>query len=146
MKYTINHICSGEDELILNYIEENEDVARVLAFMRREGRKLLGYKDKEQVVISPEDILYIETVDNRTYVYTEAEVYKVNYTLLQLEELLGEKRFFRCSKSMIMNISKVVSLKSLSSNRIDAVMQGGEHIMISRTYASDFRRRLRGEL
>lgn len=146
MKYTINHISSGEEELILNYIEETEEVARVLAFMHREGRKLLGYKDKEQVVISPEDILYIETVDSRTFLYTEREVYKVNYTLLQLEELLGEKKFFRCSKSMIMNISKVVSLKSLSSNRIDAVMQGGEHIMISRTYASDFRRRLRGEL
>jgi len=146
MKYTINHISSGEEELILNYIEENEEVARVLNFMRRESRKLIGYKDKEQVIISPEDILYIETVDNRTYVYTVAEVYKVNYTLLQLESLLGEKKFFRCSKSMIMNISKVVSLKSLSSNRIDAVMQGGEHIMISRTYASDFRRRLRGEL
>ena len=146
MKYTINHISSGEEELILNYIEENEEVARVLNFMRRESRKLIGYKDKEQVIISPEDILYIETVDNRTYVYTVAEVYKVNYTLLQLEALLGEKKFFRCSKSMIMNISKVVSLKSLSSNRIDAVMQGGEHIMISRTYASDFRRRLRGEL
>lgn len=146
MKYTINRISSGEEELILNYIEENEEVARVLAFMHREGRKLLGYKDKEQVVISPEDILYIETVDSRTFLYTEQEVYKVNYTLLQLEELLGEKKFFRCSKSMIMNISKVVSLKSLSSNRIDAVMQGGEHIMITRTYASDFRRRLRGEL
>lgn len=146
MKYTINHMSSGDEELILNYIEENEEVSRVLNFMRRESRKLIGYKDKEQVIISPEDILYIETVDNRTYVYTVAEVYKVNYTLLQLEELLGEKKFFRCSKSMIMNISKVVSLKSLSSNRIDAVMQGGEHIMISRTYASDFRRRLRGEL
>lgn len=146
MKYTINHISSGEEELILNYIEETEEVARVLAFMHREGRKLLGYKDKEQVVISPEDILYIETVDSRTFLYTEREVYKVNYTLLQLEELLGEKKFFRCSKSMIMNISKVVSLKSLSSNRIDAVMQGGEHIMISRTYATDFRRRLKGEL
>lgn len=146
MKYTINHISSGEDELILNYIEETEDVARVLAFMRQEGRKLIGFKDKEQVLIRPEDVLYIETVDSRTFVYTEAEVYRVNYSLTQLEELLGEKKFFRCSKSMIMNINKVVSLKSLASNRIDAMMRGGEHIMISRTYASDFRRRLRGEL
>ena len=146
MKYTINKISSGEEELILNYIEETEEVARVLAFMRREGRKLIGYKDKEQVIIPPEEILYIETVDNKTFLYTSKEVYKVNHTLLQLEAILGEKKFFRCSKSMILNISRVVSLKSLSSNRIDAVMQGGEHIMISRTYATDFRRRLRGEL
>ena len=146
MKYTINHISSGEEELILNYIEENEEVTRVLAFMRREGRKLLGFKGKEQVIIKPEEIFYIETVDARTFVYTAKEVYKVNYSLLQLEEFLGEKKFFRCSKSMIMNIHQVLRLKSLSSNRIDAVMGNGEHIMISRTYASDFRRRLKGEL
>lgn len=146
MKYTINHISFGEDELILNYVETNEEVDRILAFMRQEGRRLLGFRDKEQVVIQPEDILYIETVDSRTFVYTEQEVYKVSHSLLQLEEFLGEKKFFRCSKSMIININRVASLKSLSCNRIDAVMRNGEHIMISRTYASDFRRRLRGEL
>ena len=146
MKYTINHIRSGENELILNYVETNEEVEEVLAFMRREARKLLGYLDKEQVVISPEEIYYIETVDNKTFVYTEKEVYRVNYSLSQLEGILREARFFRCSKSMIMNIHYVASLRSLSSNRIDAVMKNGEHIMISRTYATDFRRRLRGEL
>lgn len=69
----------------------------------------------------------------------------MNYTLQQLEVLLQKEYFFRCSKSMIMNINKVAGLRSLSSNRIDATMENGEHIMISRTYASDFRKRLRGE-
>lgn len=59
--------------------------------------------------------------------------------------MLDDEKFFRCSKSMIININRVERLKSLPSNRIDATMQGGEHIMISRTYASDFRRLLRGE-
>ena len=69
----------------------------------------------------------------------------MNYTLQQLEVILQKEYFFRCSKSMIMNINKVAGLRSLSSNRIDATMENGEHIMISRTYASDFRKRLRGE-
>jgi len=46
---------------------------------------------------------------------------------------------------MIINIDKVKELKSLSSNRIDALLINGEHILISRTYASDFRKRLRGD-
>ena len=46
---------------------------------------------------------------------------------------------------MIINVGKVRALKSLSSNRIDATMEGGEHIMISRRYAVDFRRLLKGE-
>ena len=145
MKFTINQISQGEDEVILNYKEMNEEVAKIVAFFRNEGKKIIGWKDKTQVVIARDDILYIESVDGRTFVYTEGEVYKINYNLLQMEELLRDISFFRCSKSMIMNIDKVLNLKSLSSNRIDATMQNGEHIMISRTYASEFRRIIKGE-
>lgn len=145
MKYTINQIADGEDELILNYRESNEEVEQVLAFMERKNKRLLGWKEKEQVVILPGELLYAESVEGKTFVYTEKEVYRINHTLQQLEVFLQEECFFRCSKSMIMNISKVAALRSLSSNRIDATMINGEHILISRTYASDFRKRLRGE-
>ena len=145
MKFTINQILQGEDEVILNYKEMNDEVSKIMAFFRNDSRKIIGWKDKTQILIVPDEILYIESVDGRTYAYTEDEVYKINYNLFQVEELLRDISFFRCSKSMIMNIDKVLQLKSLSSNRIDATMQNGEHIMISRTYASEFRRILKGE-
>ena len=69
---------------------------------------------------------------------------KLEGTLAGIIEDIKDERFFRCSKSMIINIDKVERLKSLSSNRIDATMEGGEHILISRTYASEFRRILKG--
>ncbi len=145
MKYSINKRTDGEDELILNYREVNEEVERILAFMEQGNRRILGWKENEQVVIAPGELLYMESVEGKTFGYTEQEVYRLNYTLQQLEVLLQGECFFRCSKSMIMNINKVVALRSLSSNRIDATMENGEHIIISRTYASDFRKRLRGE-
>lgn len=145
MKYIINQMADGEDELILNYREVNEEVERILAFMGQGNRRLLGWKENEQVVIASGELLYMESVEGKTFAYTEQEVYRMNYTLQQLEVLLQKEYFFRCSKSMIMNINKVAALRSLSSNRIDATMENGEHIMISRTYASDFRKRLRGE-
>lgn len=145
MKYIINQIAQGEDELILNYREVNTEVEQILAFMGRENRRLLGWKDKEQVVIVPGELLYVESLEGKTFAYTEKDVLRMNYSLQQLEVLLSQECFFRCSKSMIMNITKVASLRSLTSNRIDATMINGEHILISRTYASDFRKRLRGE-
>ena len=145
MKYTINQITQGEDELILNYRELNEEVEQVLAFMGRENRRLLGWRDNEQVVLAPKEFLYMESVEGKTFGYTTQEVFRLNYTLQQLEVLLQRECFYRCSKAMIMNINKVAALRSLSSNRIDATMINGEHIMISRTYASGFRKRLRGE-
>lgn len=145
MKYTVNQMSQGEDELILNYVSMSADVERVLAFMKENEKRFLGFKDGLQVVLKPEEILYVESVDGRTYAYTEAEVYKINYSLAKAEELLHSISFFRCSKSMIINIDCITGLKSLASNRIDATMKNGEHILISRTYASEFRRRLRGE-
>ncbi len=145
MKYTVNRLSVGEDELVLNYVEMSVEVERVLSFMKESEKKLLGLKDGLQVVLKPEELFYVETVDGRTYAYTEKEVYRINYSLAGVQEILCGINFYRCSKSMILNIDCIASLKSLSSNRIDAVMKNGEHILISRTYASEFRRRLRGE-
>ncbi len=143
MKYTINHIFTGEDEVIVNYLEMTSQVERIINFIEGENKKLIGWTDKEQKVIDIKAILYIEIVDGKTFAYTEDDVLRLEYTLSQLEQMLNDINFFRCSKSMIINIDKVDSLRSLPSNRIDAKMVNGEHIMISRTYASDFRRILK---
>ncbi len=144
MKYIIQKITDGEDELILRYQNVTEEVEQALRFMSRPQQKLLGTKDGKKTVIDFRSILYAESVDGKCFVYTESDVFGVEYTLIQLEQILSDVNFFRCSKSMIINIDKVRQLKSLASNRIDATMCSGEHIMISRTYASDFRKRLKG--
>ena len=144
MKYTIQKIPKGEDEVILRYQTMTPEVERVYYFLNGMQQKLIGWNEKTQVVLELSQILYIESVDGKTFAYTEKEVLRMDHSLNRLETILSDINFFRCSKSMIINIDKVERLKSLPSNRIDAVMRNGEHILISRTYASDFRKRLRG--
>ena len=145
MKYTIEQIAKGEDELILRYQRLNGEVEAVLQFMNAPPKKLIGTKDNTQAVIDFADILYVETVDRKTFIYTADDVFRSELTLVQLEEVLNTVNFFRCAKSMIINIDKISTLKSLASNRIDATLVNGEHIIISRTYASEFRKILKGE-
>ena len=144
MKIDIRKIESGEDEVILRYKEETDRVRKILDALRDGGEKIYGKKDSDVVSVFPADILYIESVDERIYAYTPDDVIRLEGTLAGIIQKLNDVRFFRCSKSMIINIDKVDRLRSLSSNRIDATMEGGEHIMISRTYASEFRRILKG--
>lgn len=145
MKYTIEQIAKGEDELILRYQRLNGEVEVVLQFMNAPPKKLIGTKDNTQAIIDFADILYVETVDRKTFIYTADDVFRSELTLAQLEEVLNTVNFFRCAKSMIINIDKISTLKSLASNRIDAALVNGEHIIISRTYASEFRKILKGE-
>lgn len=143
MKYTIKHVSQGEEEVILKYCSITPEVERILKILNGEQEKLTGWKEKTLVLLELNKILYIESVDGKTFAYTEEDVFRLDETLNRLEQTLSAN-FFRCSKSMILNIDKVESLRSLPSNRIDAAMCNGEHIMISRTYASDFRKRLKG--
>ena len=126
-------------------LEKDSEVEEVLAFMERHEKKLVGKIDGETIIFQPEEILYIEKVDEKTFAYTLEHVIQMDVSLSMAEMILDDERFFRCSKSMIINVNRVERLKSLPSNRIDATLQSGEHIIISRTYASDFRKLLRGE-
>lgn len=144
MKYTIEQISQGEDELILRYQRLTEEVEHILNFMKLPQRKLIGIKGNAQSIIDLAEILYVESVDRKTFVYTVDDVFQIDFSLAQSEQILNTVNFFRCSKSMIINIDKITQLSSLASNRIDATLINGEHIIISRTYASDFRKRLKG--
>lgn len=144
IKYRINQIQSGDDEIVINCKSVTPEIERLLSFLKTSGKKLLVKQEGQSFSLSVDDILYIEKVDENTFVYTEESVYRLDMTLYEAEEVLADIKFFRCSKSMIVNIDMVEKLKSLPSNRIDVVMKNGEHIIISRTYASEFRKILKG--
>ena len=144
MKIDIQKIESGEASVTVRYVEKTPVINRIIDILENDGAKILGKRDGETVSIEKESILYIESVDDRVFAYTKEEVLRLDLTLAGALETLNDIRFFRCGKSMIINVDRVERLRSLSSNRIDATMEGGEHIIISRTYASDFRKLLKG--
>lgn len=144
MKLTINQIKGAEPQVSVTYDELTPEVEKLIDFLKGNRLRLTGKVGDETVVVNAADILYIESVDDKTFAYTSEQVVQLKYSLAALSEMLNDIRFFRCSKSMILNIDKIERLKSLPSNRIDATMKGGEHILITRTYATELRRRLQG--
>ena len=99
---------------------------------------------REKVIFVPSKAAYIKDEQGKDFAYTDGQVLRIDGTLNSFLLDTDDESFFRCSKSMVLNVNRVTSLKSLSSNRIDATMEGGEHIIISRRYASEFRKLLKG--
>jgi DNA-binding LytR/AlgR family response regulator len=145
MNIDIEKITEGEESIVIRYKDPNPTVSRIIGILEGGEGKLWGRTDTGSVSIDLEDILYLETVDDKLFAYTAEVVARIEGSLVSFMNEVKDETFFRCSKSMIINVGKVRALKSLSSNRIDATMEGGEHIMISRRYAVDFRRLLKGE-
>ena len=148
MKITLHEIDSGENEVIIKYLEMNrevEDVIRAAGGETADGEKIICSDGEAKHILALRDILYVESVDRVTYLYTAGGVYRSSLSLQALELAYAEKGFFRCSKSMIINIYRISCLQSESGGRINAAMENGEHVIISRSYAKAFRRVLRGE-
>ncbi len=145
MKIDIKQITEGEESVVIRYRDLTPSIGKIISIINEEDNRLRGKTEEGEVFFSKDDILYLESVDDKVFVYTVDKVVRIDGSLNTFLAGNQDESFFRCSKSMIINVGRVTALKSLSSNRIDATMEGGEHIIISRRYASDFRRLLKGD-
>lgn len=78
MKYTIEHISQGENEVILRCAGPSPEMEQLIRFLEFQSRRLLGVRDGIQVVIEPSEILYLESVEGRTFAYTETSVLQLD--------------------------------------------------------------------
>ncbi|MCM1251356.1 MAG: LytTR family transcriptional regulator DNA-binding domain-containing protein [Clostridium sp.] len=145
MKVTLQQIDTGNEEAIIRYRQMTQRIEDIVQYLEGRTEKIPAVKDGQQFLINIPDVIYLESVDGATFLYTQNEVYRIGQTLTLFAVLYADMGFFRCAKSVVLNIYRISRLKSLSGNRIDARMDNGEHIIISRRYAGELRRILKGE-
>lgn len=144
MKLTMNKISQGDDEVIIRYREMNKQIEMIAALAEGKTSKINARYNNEMILLNPEAVLYLESVDGVTFAYLSDKVCRIYESLEKAVLAWGERGFFRCSKSMVINIYRISTLKSESGNRILALMENGEKVMISRRYARELRRILKG--
>ena len=88
------------------------------------------------------DIFYVESVDDRTFIYLSSDCYETVHKLYELEEILNERRFIRISKSVIVNLLKIECVKPALNGRYLCHLKNGEDVIISRKYVPKFKEKL----
>lgn len=142
-KVTIKQIDRKEDEeIVVKCHEIDDEVMSVVEKLRQSDSVMLGSKDGEVFRISLKDIYYIESVDNKTYMYLKQSVFESKLKLYQIEEITQGTKLFRCSKSMILNIAKIRSVSPSVNGRFEAKLLNGEVVIISRQYVSALKAKL----
>lgn len=132
----------GETEVIIHCAQADEDVLRLVAMLRVHQKKLVGILDGERHLLDVKDVLYIDTVDKKTFLYTDKAVYQSALRLYELEEALGELDFFRAGRSAICNFRRVKSVRPELGRRFLVTMDNGEQIWVSRQYAGELKDKL----
>lgn len=118
------------------------EILELAASLRVYDRKITGTKDGGTFIVDVSEILYLESVDKKTFFYTEEAVFETPLKLYELEERLGKSDFFRASKSAIINFNQIRSLRPDFGGRMIVQMRNGEKLYVSRQYVPVLKKKL----
>ena len=131
-----------EDEIIVRCRKIDSNLMSLLQSFGTEKTTLNGYINNNIALLSYSDVYYFEAVENHVYAYCKSDVYEVKYKLYELEENCRNMDFIRCSKSLIVNLSKIKYLSPMFNGRLEALLKNDEKVIISRQYVPELRRKL----
>lgn len=143
MKISINVEEDIKDiEITISCSRLTPEIEKVLATLRMMERQLLVRKGEETYILDVSRVIYLESVDRKTFVYTKEDIYESSLKLYELEQQLDECGFFRASKSCVAALQYIKSLRTDVNRKIKVTMENGEQIMVSRQYAEELRKKL----
>jgi DNA-binding LytR/AlgR family response regulator len=109
--------------LLKPVVEEDVVDALELATLKRDkaqGATLAIVTDNVPVIIPLNDIIFVESSNRKSLIYTSHETYATTMTIDALEKLLPSPRFLRSHRSYIVNLDHVDDLEE------DFIMDNGE--------------------
>ena len=144
MKIKLESAELEETEVIIRGDVTSNEVVSILQFLRKQNTgKLILYRDEEQYIVDPDEIIYMEARDNRVYAYTRQETYETKLKLYELKELLAAYPFAQINKSVIVNINGVKSIQAeFSGNYRIKLKSRKESLTISRKYFKEFKSKI----
>ena len=143
MKIHINeNPLLSETEVTINCQETDESILKIVSLLKVFDKKITGIKDGEMFILDAQKILYIDTVDKKTFFYTNKEVYETPLKLYELEDKLIGSDFFRASKSTIINFRQIKSLRPEFGGKMLVTMNNDERLYVSRQYVHTIKEKL----
>lgn len=129
-------------QVLIRCQKADSRIQRLRAHIALFDSRLQARDGEETCFVDACDVLYFESVDNRTFLYTADAVLEIRQRLYELELLLSERDFLRISKSQIVNLRKISALRPELNRTILATMCNGEKLSVSRKYVPALRRLL----
>ena len=127
-----------DEAIILQYTNWSKNLEEISDFILNKGKQITGYgENREMYQIRVTDILYFEAVGELVFAYTKDKVYEIKMRLYQIEQSTKDAQMVRGSKSIVVNIRHIESVRPALNGRLYATMANGEEVLISRQYAKE---------
>ena len=143
MKITIQeNQNASEPEIIVVCKELTSELEEILAGLALSTNTIAGRADGEIYFLPLKDIYYFEAVESKVFFYTKDKTFEASFKLYQLGEKLQNTSFARVSKSAIVNLKKIKSIRPDENSRLIATLLSDEKIMVSRSFVPEIKKKL----
>ena len=140
------HVEIGEDlpetVITIRCREKTPYINKLIAALKIVDRQIVVNCGGNITSLNLDAVLYIESVDRKCFVYMEKETCETDSRLYELEQQLREDLFVRISKSAIVNLKNIKSIKTHIGRRLLIILNNGEQLIASRQYADAIRKLL----
>lgn len=131
-----------ETEITISCNQLTDEIENIMATLRIMNQQMVVFKEEENHLLDVSRISYIEALERKTFVYTEDDVFESKLKLYEMEDKLCRSGFFRVSKSCLVNLRYIKTIRNDVERRIRLTLKNGEQVMVSRQYAEEIKRRL----
>jgi len=100
-----------------------------------------AFSDDRRMHIAMSDVYYLENVDRKVFLYTKDNVYRLDASMQEIGKITEDSDLVRISRTCIMNTSHLTEIRQLKNSRLEAMLDNGERLIVSRKYLRDIKRR-----
>ena len=145
MDIKIKNIGPDQKEYIeIGCWRADERVNDIVRFVKLKQGSVEAFKDEKQYRIALSDILYVEAVDDRCFIYLAKDCYESRRRLYEFESILPSDDYIRISKSVLVNLMKIEQIRPALNGRFLCHLVNGEDVIVSRKYVPYMKAKLSG--
>ncbi|MFA5560638.1 MAG: LytTR family DNA-binding domain-containing protein [Acholeplasmataceae bacterium] len=132
------------DSLSIVFNEQDYEILKeVFDYIQNDRTQLVFQTPSGYAKVPVYEITYFESFGNEVDLHTlSLGKITIKEPLYQLEELLAPHHFVRISKSYIVNLKKVVFIRTTLNAKLDLELNNRTHLQVSRSYVRQFKQKL----
>lgn len=131
----------SEVEITIHCNTIDKNLQKIIEQIQLSSFIITAYKNGSTLLLKPDVIFYLESVDEKTFIYCRNDVYSSPMKLYELEEMLKATSFVRISRSCILNIDYLESVRTLLNGKMEGSLSNGEKVIINRHYVPEFKKK-----
>ena len=132
--------------VIVEYPEYDQNVERLVSKIKNLNISFTGKADGKTFSIDISDIYYIENVERKVFLYSKKDIYRFDGTMADIDSAIADTDLVRISRNCFMNVSHLREIMQMKNSHLEAVLDNGEKLIVSRKYLKDIKKIFRRKL